>query len=87
LADTDPGNAQWQRDIGVVYGRIGLLAYKKNDLPAALDAFENAEKIALHVKEISPTAVASTMDLAWVQTRLEETRRKIAAPAAGKLKK
>jgi tetratricopeptide (TPR) repeat protein len=82
LAEKDPGNTQWQRDIHFSYGRIGLVAYQRNDLPTALDAFEKAEKIALNVKEIDPTAATSTTDLSWVRARLEETRRKIAEPAA-----
>jgi hypothetical protein len=65
-----------------------LMAYRSNEYPAALDAFEKAEKIALHVKEINPTAASSVKDLAWVQARLEETRRKIAGTApAGSRKK
>jgi tetratricopeptide (TPR) repeat protein len=82
LAEKDPGNTQWQHDVLAAYTKIGLAASSRNDFSAALDAFEEAEKIALHVKEISPTAATSTTDLAWVQKRLEETRRKIAGSAA-----
>jgi tetratricopeptide (TPR) repeat protein len=87
LADKDSSNAQWQRDVVASYDRIGLVAYRRNDFSAALDAFETAEKIALHVKEINPTAAASAKDLAWVQARLEETRGKMAGSSAGNRKK
>jgi tetratricopeptide (TPR) repeat protein len=87
LAETDSGNAEWQRDLYSSYGKIGWVAYRRKDFPAALDAYEKAEKIALHVKEINPTAASSAKDLAWVQARLEETRRKIAGGTAGNRKK
>jgi tetratricopeptide (TPR) repeat protein len=88
LAENDPRNVRWQSDLLRSYAKIGALSLQRNDFPAALGAFERAEKIALHMKEISPTAASSTQDLSWVQDRLEETRQKIAAPAvAGKGKK
>jgi len=82
LAEKDPDNAVWQRDILVSYLNIGFVAYRRNEFSAALDAYERAEKIAMHVKEINPTAASSTNDLAWVQARIEETRRKITGSAA-----
>jgi tetratricopeptide (TPR) repeat protein len=82
LAEKDPGNAQWQRDLLLSYEKMGLVNFRMNDFATALGAFENSEKVALHVKEINPTAKLSASDLARIEARLEETRRKLAGPSA-----
>jgi tetratricopeptide (TPR) repeat protein len=87
LAEKDPANAVWQRGLLVSYTKIGLAADQRNDFPAALDAFEKAEKIALHLKEINATAATSAQNLSWVRAKLEETRRKIAGSAVARGRK
>jgi hypothetical protein len=79
LAAKDPGNTDWQHDLLVSYTKIGLVASEQNDLAGALDAFTQAEKIALQVKAANLTAATSTRDLEWVQARLAETRQRLAA--------
>jgi tetratricopeptide (TPR) repeat protein len=81
---TDPGNAEWQRDLFVAYTNIGGVASQQRDFAGALDAFEQAEKIALRVKAVNPTAATSASDLEWIQARLAEVRRKIAAAGNNK---
>jgi hypothetical protein len=62
----------------VSYSGVGLLASQQNDLATALDAFEEAENLALQVKEADPAAANAVHDLAWVEARLGEVRHKIA---------
>jgi hypothetical protein len=80
----DPSNAVWQRDLFVAYTNIGRVAFQQGDLAGALDAFEQAEKIALQAKAADPTTATSASDLEWVQARLTEVHQKIAAAGNNK---
>ena len=74
LAEKDPGNAGWQRDIFVSYTNVGLVT----DFPAGFDPFDR-ERRSLRISRINPTVASRVPDLAWEPVRLEETRRKLAA--------
>jgi tetratricopeptide (TPR) repeat protein len=86
LIEKDSESALWHRDLLLVLERFGLVGLQRNDFQAALKAFEKAEKIAVRVKDLNPTAATSVEDLAWVEAQLEETRRKVteAGPADGR---
>ena len=78
FAEADPGDAQWQRGLLLTYEKIGLVASQRKDFPDALSAFEEAEKIALRLKEINPAAASSAQDLDRVRAQVEEIHRRIA---------
>jgi tetratricopeptide (TPR) repeat protein len=40
LAKSDPGNAQWQRDLSVSYERVGDVQVEQGNLPAALASYQ-----------------------------------------------
>src|SRR5262249_4751192 len=40
LAQSDPGNGRWQRDLAVSYGKVGNVQVVQGDLPAALSSYQ-----------------------------------------------
>jgi hypothetical protein len=46
LAKSDPGNAGWQRDLSVSYGKVGDVQMAQGDLKAALKSYSDSLAIA-----------------------------------------
>ena len=46
LAQADPGNAGWQRDVSVSHNKIGEVLVAQGNLPAALDSYRASMRIA-----------------------------------------
>ena len=42
LAETDPHNAEWQRNLSISHGRIGDVGIAEGDLRGALDAYQKS---------------------------------------------
>jgi tetratricopeptide (TPR) repeat protein len=78
-----PDSTESQRELLALYERFGSASLRRNDFSSALDHFEKAGKIALHLKEMDPDTAESAQDLSRVQSHIEETRRKIAASGGG----
>ena len=54
LADSDPRNSQWQRDLSVSYNKLGDVAIAQGDLKAAARAFRNDLAIAIKLANNDP---------------------------------
>ncbi len=65
LAESDPGNAVWQRDLSVSLDKLGNLAVAQGNLPEAQRLFADSLRIRQRLAESDPGNAASQRDL-WV---------------------
>jgi len=72
LIQEDPTNVRWQRILFYPTMRISEIVLQENDVSAAFDALEQAEKVAVHLKEINPTSSNSDNDLTWVSDQRDD---------------
>ncbi|HNG17521.1 tetratricopeptide repeat protein, partial [Accumulibacter sp.] len=54
LADLDPGNADWQRDLAVAHNRVGGVLQTQGQLDAALRAFTEDLAISRRLADLDP---------------------------------
>ena len=64
MAQSDPGNAEWQRDLAVALHKLGNLAVAQGNLPEAQQLFVDAFRIAQQLAESDPDNAAWQRDLA-----------------------
>jgi hypothetical protein len=65
LATATPGNAQWQRDLAVVYGKLADTYRQSNDPANALSALRQGRAIMDRLAKLSPGNASWQSDLAW----------------------
>jgi tetratricopeptide (TPR) repeat protein len=65
LAQSDPGNAGWQRDLTVAYDRVGNLQVAQGDLAGALKSYRDSLTIRDRLAQSDPGNVGWQRDL-WV---------------------
>jgi tetratricopeptide (TPR) repeat protein len=63
LAERDPANAQWQRDLSESWQRMGEVLQAQGDLCAALEAFKKSMAIAHQLAERDPANAQWQRDL------------------------
>ncbi|MCA3348788.1 MAG: hypothetical protein INF56_18485 [Roseomonas sp.] len=54
LAERDPGNTQWQRDLSISHDLIGNVLRAQGDLPGALRAYQAGMAIRMSLTERDP---------------------------------
>jgi tetratricopeptide (TPR) repeat protein len=91
LTEKDPGNTLWQRDLSIGHNHVGDALQDQGDLTAALSEYRAGLEAIRSLADKDPSNAQwqgdvsySFRKIAWVQARIEETRRKIAAPAASR---
>jgi tetratricopeptide (TPR) repeat protein len=72
LAQADPGNAGWQRDVSVSHEKIGDVLVAQGNLPAALDSFRASLKIRERLAQADPGNAGWQRDLIVSFVRLSE---------------
>jgi hypothetical protein len=77
LADSDPGNAAWQRDLSYVYTVLGQLFMKQEKWADALPLLEKSLAIDERLAASDPTNVTWQKDVRVSRRLVEEVRRKI----------
>jgi tetratricopeptide (TPR) repeat protein len=70
LAQADPGNAEWQRDLSVSHDRIGGVLVAQGDRAGALTAFRDSLAIAQRLAQADPGNAEWQVDVLWVNWRL-----------------
>ena len=75
LAESDPGNSQWQRDLSVSHNKLGDLARAEGDLAAARSAFEAALAIAERLAGSDPGNSQWQRDLSVSHNKLGDLAR------------
>jgi tetratricopeptide (TPR) repeat protein len=74
LAASDPGNAEWQRDLSVSWQFIGNVRQAQGDLAGALAAYEARHAIAERLAASDPGNAGWQRDLIVSNVKLAETR-------------
>ena len=65
LAQADPGNAKWQRDLAVSHAKLGLSLRRSGDVTGALAAFRHGHSLLAAIVRIAPDHAGWRRDLAW----------------------
>ncbi|MBO0765801.1 MAG: caspase family protein, partial [Hyphomicrobiaceae bacterium] len=63
IAKSDPGNAQWQRDLSVSHELIGTALQAQGNLPAALDAYRASFAVRERLAKTDPSNAGWQSDL------------------------
>jgi predicted negative regulator of RcsB-dependent stress response len=71
LAQSDPGNAQWQRDLSVSHNNIGDVARAQGDLVAARAAYASGLSIMQRLAQSDPSNQQWKADLGRLQSRMD----------------
>ena len=72
LAQSDPGNADWQRDLSVSYAKLADAYSKSNETAKARDALAAGRAIIGKLVEQHPDQVQWKQDLTWFDARIAE---------------
>ncbi len=73
LAAADPGNAGWQRDLAVSYGRVAMVEARQGARDLALRGFRNGRGILARLKAQSPDDAHLPEDLAWFESQISSS--------------
>ena len=76
LAQSDPGNAQWQYDLGISNERIGDVQVAQGDLKAALKSYEAKRDIISRLAQSDPGNAYWQRDLSVSYAKLADAYRK-----------
>jgi len=72
LAQPDPGNAGWQRDLSVSYAKLAIVFRNTGKKEQALDALREGRAIMARMTSLSPDNAEWKRDLAWIDIQLAE---------------
>jgi len=70
LAQSDRGNAGWQRDLALSYGRVAMVEAQQGAGEDALGAFRQGRDIISQLARQSPSNATLPNDLAWFDGRI-----------------
>ena len=70
LAQSDPDNAEWQRDLAALYSEFADVYRQSGDTAAALAALRHGEEIMARLAELSPDNADWQRDLAWFKEQI-----------------
>jgi hypothetical protein len=73
LAQADPGNAGWQRDLAVSFGRVGMVESRQGTREDALKAFRSGPDIIARLAKQSPANVTLPKDLTWFDRQISSS--------------
>jgi hypothetical protein len=72
LAQADPGNAEWQRDLSVSYDRIGDVLVAQGDRAGALKSYRDGLAIRERLAQADPGNAEWQVDVLWSNWRLAQ---------------
>ena len=75
LAEADPGNAGWQRDLSVAQEKIGDVLRHQGNLPEALESYRASMAIAQRLAEADPGNAGWQRDLSVAQEKIGDVLR------------
>jgi type II secretory pathway component PulM len=70
LAAHGSGNADWQRNLAISYGRLAIIDTLQGERERALAAFRKGRAIIARLREASPDHAILTSDLAWFDAEI-----------------
>ena len=75
LAQADPGNAGWQRDLSVSYAKVAVVFRSTGENADALTALRQGQAIMARMTQLSPDNAQWKQDLAWFERQIADLRR------------
>ena len=75
LAQADPGNAGWQRDLSVSHNKIGDVLVAQGNLPAALTSYRASLAIRERLAQADPGNAGWQRDLSVSHNRIGDVQR------------
>jgi predicted Zn-dependent protease len=72
LAKSDPGNAGWQRDLAMSYGKLSLVHRQSDDKAKARDYLRQGQAIMARLTKLSPDYAQWKQDLAEFDREIAE---------------
>jgi hypothetical protein len=75
LAKSDPGNADWQRDLSFSHGRLASAFKKTGENAKALDALRQGRAIIVRLTGLSPDNAVWKRDLARFDREIADLAR------------
>jgi hypothetical protein len=70
LAQSDPGNAGWQRDLAAGYAKLADVYGRSNDRSNALAALRQGQGIIARLAKLSPDNAGWKRDQAWFDNQI-----------------
>ena len=83
LAQADPGNAGWQRDLSSSHIKIGEVQQAQGDLPAALTSYQASHDICDRLAKADPSNAGSQHDLAASHSKIGDCAADAGHPCSG----
>ena len=80
LAQADPGNATWQRDLAISHGRVGHVLVQQGEATLALNEFREGRTTIARLKEQSPNNATLRNDLIWFEAQIAKLEQGSAPP-------
>ena len=74
LAQSDPGNAGWQRDLAVSYAKLATIYRKYQDNAKALDMLRQGQAIMLRMTQLSPDNAQWKNDVVWFERQITQLK-------------
>lgn len=70
LAKSDPNNADWQRDLAIAHGRVGLALAQRGKMDDAFAELCKGRALVAELKDKSSASAALAQDLVWFDKTL-----------------
>jgi hypothetical protein len=64
LANSDPGNAGWQRDLAVAWGMVGIVQEAQGNLPGALKSYQDGLVVFQRLAKPAGSAISRSNGVA-----------------------
>ena len=74
LAQSERGNAGWQRDLTVSYAKLAVVQLKMGVSADALSALQQGQAIMVRMTQLSPDNAVWKSDLAWFNDQIAQTK-------------
>jgi hypothetical protein len=75
LAQSDPGNAKWQRDLSVSFAKLADVHKQSGDKARARDYLRQGQAIMARLTKLSPENAQWKSDLAWFDSEIVKLER------------
>jgi tetratricopeptide (TPR) repeat protein len=80
LAKSDPNNADWQRDLAIAHGRVGIALAQRGKMDDAFVELHKGRALVAELKDKSSASAALAQDLVWFDKTLAGLK-DVVAPA------
>ncbi len=75
LAETDPDNAEWQRDLALGHGRLAAVKLQQDDRDGAFEGFIRGREIIAALASASPDNATLANDIIWFDGQIAALKR------------